>query len=392
MILRSSDFARYITLSKEAIYHTILIKLAWSAPSPSLAQKTALNCGWNYKLALACRNLTVIKRDWGNVVFKIAVLSAREYYQLDCRDLCFCICHQCHKCFSNHTHNGSYCGCKCHHCQCCRTKLCFCYCHDCPSCENDIKDKVCSHRHHCEKCRKTHDDFIIYEDEELETIIIYDKDEYEDISEDDEDCFKESTCEVSDIEKNIISAEERLLEVKKRIEQATDKKLDVTYVDSEKLIGKVDKNGKIQISKGLIEGANNDELAFVISHEDAHHDFEHLKKKDEKLKEIINEIFKVMDEVPGRGVKKMLQQAVALAVGLGTGLLATREISREYEEEADGVAVDRMKKAGYDPKAAATFIEREGDKKKGFFKELVSTHPSGKDRSDKIKLKIDKQK
>lgn len=124
-------------------------------------------------------------------------------------------------------------------------------------------------------------------------------------------------------------------------------------------------NKEVYVYKGLLQYVTNDEeLAAVISHELGHILNGHCAKQG------------VLDT----GVN-ILANATARATGstlvAGVGQqLATSKISRKDEMEADITGVDLMNKAGYNPLAMISVL----NKICGNYIDIMQTHPSGEKR------------
>ncbi len=442
MIPYKEDFEYFIALSQRAIKTSVLAQLAWSAPSPTAAFKMARNSGWDYKAALSCRNLAIIRRDWGNDYFKAVVSAGRMYYSLGSENLCFCTCHQCRKCFKNHNHDADKCDCTCHKCKCCTEKFCFCSCHESIDGGDDANGEVCKYHQHCDKCLtplkvvdqytpKSEED---YEEKRDDYNNQYEDDYYEDDYEDDgyygdndeeyygdndeeyygdenDECYdeeedyeeKEESEEVDmdedretpkQIEKSegspvaVTDPFERLQSVVERIEQTTGKKLKIEYVDSDNFVAQVDKSDRISLSRGLIEAAgSDDELAFVISHELSHSEENHIEQINESAEEILEETAKIADKIKGGIVKRVLGKGLVMAAGVATAVVVSRDRSRRAEKEADAEALDIMVEAGFNPKAAEEFLAKYEHDYQGFLSELLSTHPTAAERIDNLRRK-----
>lgn len=427
MIPFKEDFEYFVVLSQRAIKTSVLAQLVWSAPSPTAAFKMARNSGWSYKVALACRNLAVIRRDWGNDYFKAVVNAGRMYYGLGSDDLCFCTCHQCRKCFSYHNHNANKCNCSCHKCRCCNKKFCFCICHECVDCEVGTNNKVCEHRHHCDNCltpvekEEQYEDGY-YEEGECEKDYedggdgYYEEDYYEDdgyYSDNDEgycneeenyedeeeteevniDEGEETSEQIEEVEESTITIKdplERLQSVVEKIEQVTGKKLEVEYIDSDKFVAQVDRNDKISLSRGLIEATeSDDEIAFVISHELSHREEDHIEQINKRTEEILDETIKMADKVKGGVIKRVLGKGLIMVAGTAAAVVISKGRSRQAEKEADAEALNIMIEAGYDPDAAILFLAKYGHDYEGFISELLSTHPTA---AERVKNLIEKRK
>ena len=146
----------------------------------------------------------------------------------------------------------------------------------------------------------------------------------------------------------------------------------VHVVNSNQLNAFVLANGKIFVYKGLFDLVQSDsELAAVISHELAHVVARH--------------------SAEGQSFASILA-AVSVFLGFhlgGLNNILSTTYSRTLEHEADEIGIHLMAKACYDPNAAVTLWKRFGlmDKNREQI-EFLSTHPTHKNREERIKSKI----
>ena len=125
-------------------------------------------------------------------------------------------------------------------------------------------------------------------------------------------------------------------------------------------------NKEIYVYKGLLEYVDDDqELAGVISHEMGHIINGHCAKQG------------VLDASIATVISRMNVNDTAKAVGQQ---LASSKISRNDEFEADITGVDLMKKAGYNPLAMISLL----NKITGNYIDILQTHPSGQKRLQNI--------
>jgi predicted Zn-dependent protease len=122
-------------------------------------------------------------------------------------------------------------------------------------------------------------------------------------------------------------------------------------------------NKEVYIYKGLLQFVQNDqELAAVISHEVGHIVNAHCSKQT---------IFNVASNIAS---STNAVQNSKYAAGINTGQqLALLKISRNDEYEADLTGAELMMKAGYDPKAMISVLNKICENSI----DIVSTHPSG---------------
>ena len=132
---------------------------------------------------------------------------------------------------------------------------------------------------------------------------------------------------------------------------------------------------KIGIYEGMLRLTRTEaQVATVIGHEIGHVEAEHSKER-------------MSAEVAGNAVVRLVtwlldlgevefadEIAGALGVGLEFGVL--RPYGRGQEEEADGLGLDAMLRAGYDGAAAVAFWERMAAASRGRGPAFLSTHPA----------------
>lgn len=114
--------------------------------------------------------------------------------------------------------------------------------------------------------------------------------------------------------------------------------------------------GHIAVNTGLIMATESEaELASVLAHEVAHVTQRHLAR--------------MLDQSKGQGLKMLGALAAAILLGGEAGQAAfvaanasaienQLEYSRGFEREADGIGLQTLARAGYDPRAMPTFFER----------------------------------
>ncbi|PCJ08249.1 MAG: peptidase M48 [Rhodobacteraceae bacterium] len=129
----------------------------------------------------------------------------------------------------------------------------------------------------------------------------------------------------------------------------------------------------------LADLANQDELAFVMSHEVAHHIRGHLQRQQQyALSGAI--IFAGLATVAGASASD-----IAEAQDLGA-LVGSRSYSKEFELEADQLGTLITHQAGFRPSAGVLFFARlpdPGDK-------FLGTHPANHDRVKVVQQTIQK--
>lgn len=341
----------------------ILIAISRVSPTPRDAYDLAIKHGWSPEKAKSCKNLNKIKKYYGIKLFYKAVNDFRNSNNYLSVEECYCSCHECKDCFNGCEDD---CECDCHSCDCCDNySLCFCSCHECEACQYECHSTCdCSCHFCCDDCNDESDEYYDIDDEDEN------EEEYE---------YDDST------------EFEKLERVVSNIEN-TEGEISCQYLDEEDEIGFVDDNGTVYISKGIIKSCrNDDELAFIISHEIAHRDKKHIEKHNQELKsfnnDVIGDIDDCVDNIKGGKVKKFFAGAGLTALAVAGLVVKSSSTKRIMEDEADIEAQKIMDNAGYNPKAAEEFILRKGHASQGFWHDIVSTHPTGIERANNLRRK-----
>ena len=133
-------------------------------------------------------------------------------------------------------------------------------------------------------------------------------------------------------------------------------------------------SGEFYVTTGLLEKANDQQLAGVIAHELAHDDLGHVAKA-QRLGAGLQIGMVLLDQIfPGSG------QITPIA-----GALVARSYSRREEYQADRHGVDILQRAGYPGRVMADtltwLMQTEGANGGGFF----ATHPATSDRIQALK-------
>lgn len=133
-------------------------------------------------------------------------------------------------------------------------------------------------------------------------------------------------------------------------------------------------NGEFYLTTGLLQKANDEQLAGVIAHELAHDDLGHVAKA-QRLGTGLQIGMILLDQIiPGSG------RITPLA-----GALVARSYSRKEEYEADRHGVQILKRAGFPKDVMANtltwLMQTEGGSGGGFF----ATHPATADRIQALK-------
>ncbi len=136
--------------------------------------------------------------------------------------------------------------------------------------------------------------------------------------------------------------------------------------------------GYILVSSGLLKLVENeDELAFILAHEVAHvvrkHHYAVVKRQ-----RLAEQASKSLQEIEK-------DDAIARLSGL-SGQMYARGLDKAAEYEADRIGVEIMTRAGYDPAAAISVLEKllamQGNDPRAEL--LFSTHPSPANRLDQL--------
>jgi len=143
--------------------------------------------------------------------------------------------------------------------------------------------------------------------------------------------------------------------------------------------------GFIYVNSGLMQAANNDELAGVLAHEVGHVAARHSVKK---LQAVLGYQI-VMGLVLGTGTSQNMAKAIDIVFNL-----SSLGYGRQDELFADKLAVRYVKKAGYNPKGIVTFfkkLKKEEEERGGLNIEFLSSHPEVDERIKRVEQEIDSQ-
>lgn len=174
--------------------------------------------------------------------------------------------------------------------------------------------------------------------------------------------------------------EDLLPHTKKWNVRAKDWKWEVVVVKTPAINAFCMPGGKIAVFTGILDTLKltDDEAAVVMGHEMAHALREHAR---------------------ARAVKTTLTDVGAFTVGLliggnmgeiakqGGGLLALK-FNRDDERDADLIGMELAARAGYNPEAGVTLWQKMSQVAKGQPPVWLSTHPSGDERVQRIKLSL----
>lgn len=173
----------------------------------------------------------------------------------------------------------------------------------------------------------------------------------------------------------------RVRRIGRRIAEVSDR-LDLPYqfnvLRQESINALAVPGGFVYINKGLMDIANDDELAAVIGHEVGHIAARHGIKK---LQAVLGH--RILMGLIFRGTQtKEAQRIINTAFNL-----ISLGYSREDEFLADRLGVRYAKRAGFNPYGMVTILERleKLDRKRPYRIEFLSTHPSPTRRKERIK-------
>jgi len=141
-------------------------------------------------------------------------------------------------------------------------------------------------------------------------------------------------------------------------------------------------NGHIYVYKGLLDfAASDDELAGVLGHEIGHNVRMHALRGEAKAKKLswVNLAAMAAMIAGGTNGANVGQFSQYLLVGVMNGY------GVEYEKEADACAVPEMIKAGYNPSAIVTFMQRlelQEERSPEVHLGIFQTHPPSDERAE----------
>lgn len=127
----------------------------------------------------------------------------------------------------------------------------------------------------------------------------------------------------------------------------------------------------------IADARNQDELAFVMGHEAAHHIAGHIpQQEDTALAGAI--IAGILASVSGAG-----EQGIRAAQDMGA-TVGARRFSKEFELEADSLGAEIALAAGFDPLIGMAFFDRLPDPGDAF----LGTHPANAQRKDVVRATV----
>ena len=156
----------------------------------------------------------------------------------------------------------------------------------------------------------------------------------------------------------------------------------IKVLDSEEVNAFALPGGFLYVNRGLLLATENEaELAGIMAHEIAHVAARHATRQMTRS-QIID--FASLPLIAFGG-------AFVLAARETVGSITTLKFSRNYEVEADYLAVEYAYKAGYDPAALLTVLERlsiEERQSQGSVANALATHPQSRDRITRMQQEI----
>lgn len=150
--------------------------------------------------------------------------------------------------------------------------------------------------------------------------------------------------------------------------------------------------GHIYITTALMNLANDDELASVLSHEVAHVVARHSLKTIEQSQALgsLANLFGSLTGIAGDSAQELGTATAQIVAG---GLLAVH--NREEEREADFLGVRAMPKAGFNPQSMVTMfekIQRVGEKDSDLLGSIFADHPDVEERIQNTRYEINRMR
>ena len=159
--------------------------------------------------------------------------------------------------------------------------------------------------------------------------------------------------------------------------------LDVGEVDIVNAYQTVDKQGqpKIVFTLGLVrEARNDDELAFVLGHEMAHHIEGHLGETQMSA-QLGAILLGTLAAAATSGASSAVQSIAVDTAQQAGAFVGSRQFSKQNELEADAIGTRIAMQAGYDPLKGALFFSRVPDPGDRF----LGSHPPNAQRFETVK-------
>lgn len=229
----------------------------------------------------------------------------------------------------------------------------------------------------CGVLKNTSDDHLrwiikrLYFDTELNNLDEIDDDgddEYsnDEDAEDDEYSDDEETEDMSNLEMALM-----------RLNRIKPIDYDVEIINSDRINAFATHDGKIQITSAAANSLPEEELAFMIAHEESHLDKEHRKKEVEMINSVGKTAGDIM-KIENTGLfKRVLGVATVAVAAIGMAPL----VLKGHEIQADVNAKERMLDAGYSEEDVLRFFKEHETSSGGYF----STHPTSHTRIKMLK-------
>lgn len=137
-------------------------------------------------------------------------------------------------------------------------------------------------------------------------------------------------------------------------------------------------SGKIKISSGAVNRLSEEELAFIIAHEEAHLKKMHIQTEVELVRSVGKTATDIAKDKDYGIFKRVMGVVAVTALAVVTAPL----VSKLSEIEADADAKKRMLDAGYSEKDVLRFFEQNASQQKGSY---FSSHPTASTRLTMLK-------
>ena len=150
--------------------------------------------------------------------------------------------------------------------------------------------------------------------------------------------------------------------------------------------------GHIYVTTGLLNIANDDELASVLAHEVGHVVARHSLKTIQQS-QTLGGLANLFGSITGVAGETAGQLGTAAATIVGSGLLAVH--NREEEREADFLGVRTMAKAGYNPEGMVTMfqkLQRVNRQNSDLLGSLFNDHPDVEERISNTRYEINRMR
>lgn len=199
---------------------------------------------------------------------------------------------------------------------------------------------------------------------------------------------KANTAMVQRVGRNIANAVETYLKNNGYANEVSSYSWEFNLVKSNDVNAFCMPGGKIVVYEGILPYTQNETgLAVVMGHEVAHAVAKHSNER--MSQQMMTQYGTAAIGTALGGTSAGVQQAAAVALGLGAQYGILLPYSRKQELEADELGLIFMAMAGYDPSQAAAFWTRMSQQG-GSTPEFMSTHPSDHTRIQQIQKDLPK--